>query len=106
MAFDLALTSMAQMPSIIGGRERSVRADRSEYDPLGEGVADLVPRIEWYLGENVSLSGDLNRLLTRVFLSQGIVNGLTREGESARGVCRKQGEVSDGHSEEKARLLP
>ncbi len=76
MALDLALTSIAQMPSIIGGRERSVRADRSEYDPLGEGVADLVPRIEWDLGGNVSLSGDLNRVLPRVFLSQGIVSKL------------------------------
>ena len=41
IAFDRALTSMAQIPRMIGGRTWSVIAERSEWEPLGDGVEDL-----------------------------------------------------------------
>ena len=41
IAFDRALTSMAHIPRMMGGRAWSVVAERSEWEPLGEGVEDL-----------------------------------------------------------------
>lgn len=42
IALDRALTSIAHIPRIIGGLDGSVAMDRSEWEPFGEGVEDLV----------------------------------------------------------------
>lgn len=42
IGFDLAFTSIAHIPRIIGGRLRSVVVERSECEALGEGVDALV----------------------------------------------------------------
>ena len=74
MALERALTSMAQMPRIIGVRGASVSADRSECEPLGEGDPERVVANELDRGEKVSRSGDLKKLEIREFLSQCIMN--------------------------------
>ena len=42
MAFDLALTSIAHIPSIIGGRLASTLVARSECEPMDDGEEDRV----------------------------------------------------------------
>ena len=59
IAFDRALTSIAHIPSTIGGRRGSVAAERSEWEPFGEGVDDLVKR-EMDRGDVEKTSDDLN----------------------------------------------
>ena len=60
MDFERALTSIAHIPRIIGGREGSVAVERSEWDPFGEGVVDLVVNLEFDRGEiGEDGSGDL-----------------------------------------------
>lgn len=52
---------MAHTPSITGGRVGSVAVDKSECDPFGEGVVDLVVKREFERGEiGEPGSGDLN----------------------------------------------
>lgn len=52
---------MAHIPRIIGGLAGSVADDRSECDPLGEGVEDLFVSLELDRGEIGDCSDDLNR---------------------------------------------
>lgn len=50
---------MAHIPRIIGGRTGSVAADKSECEPFGDGVVDLVS-LDMDLGEVERGSEDLN----------------------------------------------
>ena len=42
IALDRALTSMAHIPRIIGGLLVSAAVERSEWEPLGDGVSALL----------------------------------------------------------------
>lgn len=71
MALERAFTSIAQIPRIIGGRTGSVAAERSEWEPFGEGVVDRLVSRERDLGEDGDGSVDLNKdIREREFLSQ------------------------------------
>lgn len=52
---------MAHIPRIIGGRGGSVAVERSEWEPLGEGVWDLVVALECDRGEIGEGSVDLKK---------------------------------------------
>ena len=71
IALDRALTSMAHIPSTIGCRERSVTAEISECEPLGEGVWDRLVSLDDDLGDVDNGSEVLNSdIREREFLSQ------------------------------------
>lgn len=62
---------MAHIPSTIGCRERSVTAEMSECEPLGEGVWDRLVSLEDDLGDVDNGSEVLNSdIREREFLSQ------------------------------------
>lgn len=78
MAFERALTSIAQMPKMIGVRGASVRADRSECEPLGEGEPERVVAMDVERGAKESRSGVLKKEEIREFRSQCIVTSLEK----------------------------
>lgn len=61
MAFDRALTSMAHIPRVIGGRASAVTRGNSECESLDEGVVDLFVSLEWDRGVVEDGSDNLNK---------------------------------------------
>jgi hypothetical protein len=77
IAFERAFTSIAQIPRMMGGRTGSVAVDRSEWEPLGDGVEDLFVSLEFDRGEIGEASEDLkNDMRDLEDLSEGAGAGL------------------------------